>query len=262
MARKRVVYVEPPRNTLIMLYCSLFLILLTFFVVLASMSIMDNKRQKMAIGSILGSFGVLPGGRSPFSSGAIRNLLPQSPPVQGGPMSLRDIQDTMNNTGAVSSVSVSEGKLGVTITIKSSILFEGDTDRLSQDSTGVLSAVARVLGQIDNPVIITGHTDSIPVETPPFNSNWGLSAARALSVLAYLERRGIAGSRLTAYGMGSSRPVTSNATEEGRKVNRRVEITIVGELPGDVGLEEVSRSRQEWRRSFFYKGFDFELEEQ
>ena len=116
---------------------------------------------------------------------------------------------------------------------------------------------------VDNPVVITGHTDSIPVETPPFNSNWGLSAARALAVLAYLEQRDVPGSRLTAYGMGSSRPITSNATEEGRRVNRRVELTIVGDLPGDVGLEEITQPRQEWRKSiFFYKGFNFELEEQ
>ncbi|NMD40702.1 MAG: hypothetical protein GYA83_07925 [Deltaproteobacteria bacterium] len=46
-------------------------------------------------------------------------------------------------------------------------------------------------------------------------------------------------------------------------MNRRVEITIVGKLPDDVGLDEVTQSRQEWRRSiFFYKGFNFELEEQ
>lgn len=81
-------------------------------------------------------------------------------------MSLKDIQDTMNNTGAVSSIAVSEGKLGVTITIKSSILFEGETDGFSRESTRVLSAVARILNRIDNPVVITGHTDSIPVETP------------------------------------------------------------------------------------------------
>ncbi|HPI94411.1 MAG TPA: OmpA family protein [Deltaproteobacteria bacterium] len=262
MARKKVVYVEPPRNTLVMLYCSLFLILLTFFVVLASMSIVDTKRQRMAIGSILGSFGVLPGGRSPFSSGELRNLLPQSPPVQSGPMSLKDIRDTMNDTGAVSSITVSEGKLGVTITIKSSILFDGVTDGLTGESTRVLSAVARILSRIDNQVIITGHTDSIPVETPPFNSNWGLSAARALAVLSYLEQKKIPGGRLTAYGMGSSRPLTTNATEEGRRLNRRVEITIVGELPGDVDLEQIKQSRVEWRRSIFYKGFNLELEEQ
>ena len=101
------------------------------------------------------------------------------------------------------------------------------------------------------------------METPPFNSNWGLSAARALAVLAFLEQRDVPGGRLTAYGMGSSRPIASNATEDGRRVNRRVEITIVGKLPDDVGLDEVTQSRQEWRRSiFFYKGFNFELEEQ
>jgi hypothetical protein len=85
MARKKVVYVEPPRNTLIMLYCSLFLILLTFFVVLASMSIVDSKRQRLAIGSILGSFGVLPGGGVRFLRKMPGISCPRAHPFRAGP---------------------------------------------------------------------------------------------------------------------------------------------------------------------------------
>ncbi|HWR67746.1 MAG TPA: flagellar motor protein MotB [Desulfomonilia bacterium] len=262
MARKKVVYVEPPRNNIIMIYGSLFLILLTFFVALCGMSIMDAKKQKMAIGSVKGGFGILPGGRSPFSSRGLRNILPVGPPVQGGPVSIRSIEDTLNQTGVISTIAVSEGKLGATITLKSALLFEGQTDKLSRESRTVLSSIATILAQMENPVIITGHTDSIPVEIPPFSSNLGLSAARALAVLTYLEGKGIPGGRLRAYGMGSTRPLATNATEDGRVMNRRVEITIVGELPGDVNLDKVNRPREEWRRSFFYKGFNFELEEQ
>jgi chemotaxis protein MotB len=84
MARKKIVYIEPARNNTIVLYGSLFLLILTFFVALSSMSILDNKRMKMAIGSISGSFGVLPGGRSPFSTDGSRNTLPQRPPIESG----------------------------------------------------------------------------------------------------------------------------------------------------------------------------------
>jgi chemotaxis protein MotB len=262
MARKKIVYIEPARNNTIVLYGSLFLLILTFFVALSSMSILDNKRMKMAIGSISGSFGVLTGGRSPFTSDGSRNILPQRPPIESGRMDLRGIQNSLASTGIISGISVTGGKLGATITIKSPILFAGQTDVLSKDSQSVLTAIAKVLSKGDNRVIITGHTDSIPMETPPYYSNWGLSGARALAVLSSLEAKGISATRLCVYGMGSSRPIATNSSEEGRRLNRRVEITIVGEVPEDVDLKGLKQTRGEWLRSIFYKGFSLELEEQ
>jgi chemotaxis protein MotB len=262
MARKKVIYVEKPMNITMYLLASLFLFLLTFFVILSSISVMDNKRQKMAIGSIKGGFGILPGGRSPFSSTGPKNILPQRPPIQSGQMDLQSIQNSLADTGIISGISVTQGKLGAIITIKSPILFTGQTDVFSKDSHAVLSAIAKVLLQGDNRVIITGHTDSIPLEAPPYYSNWGLSGARALAVLSYLEAKGISGRRLSVYGMGSSRPIAPNSTEEGRRINRRVEITIVGEVPEDVDLKGLKQTRGEWFRSIFYKGFNFELDEQ
>ncbi len=249
-------------NITMYLLASLFLFLLTFFVILSSISVMDNKRQKMAIGSIKGGFGILPGGRSPFSSTGPKNILPQRPPMQGGQMDLQSIQNSLAETGIISGISVTQGKLGAIVTIKSPILFAGQTDVFSKDSQGVLAAIAKVLQQGDNRVIITGHTDSIPLEAPPFYSNWGLSGARALAVLSYLEAKGISASRLSVYGMGSSRPIAPNSTEEGRRMNRRVEITVVGEVPEDIDLKGLKQTRGEWFRSIFYKGFNFELDEQ
>jgi chemotaxis protein MotB len=262
MVRKKVIYVEKPMNVTMYLLASLFLFLLTFFVILSSISVMDNKRQKMAIGSIKGGFGILPGGRSPFSSTGPKNILPQRPPIQNGQMDLQSIQNSLAETGIISGISVTQGKLGAIVTIKSPILFAGQTDVFSKDSQGVLAAIAKVLQQGDNRVIITGHTDSIPLEAPPYYSNWGLSGARSLAVLSYLEAKGISGSRLSIYGMGSSRPIAPNSTEEGRRMNRRVEITIVGEVPEDVDLKGLKQTRGEWFRSIFYKGFNFELDEQ
>lgn len=262
MARRKVIYEDPPANGTILLYCSLFLIMLTFFVVLASMSVMDERRQRLAIGSILGSFGVLPSGRSPFFFKDIKSFLPGGEPVDEGPVSLRIIEETLSDTGLTRDMTVSRSRLGVTISVGDGVLFEGRGDTLSKDGLLVLEAVARVLLKITNPVIVTGHTDSIPVEAPPFRSNWGLSAARAVSVVRHLERKGVEASRLVAYGMGATRPLASNATAEGRRLNNRVEILIVGELPGDVKIDRAKDTQAKRAGSILYKGFDIKLEEQ
>jgi chemotaxis protein MotB len=262
MARKKIVYIERSMNITMYQLAALFLFLLTFFVVLSSMSVMDGKRQKLAFGSVMGSFGMLPGGRSPSGSESSKYLLPPGPPLQKVKMDIRKIDSILAQTGSLSGIGVSEERLGVTITIKAGIIFEGQTDGFSQDSRPVLEAITNVLSRIDNPVIITGHTDSIPVEAPPFNSNWGLSAARALSVLSYLESRGIEASRLAAYGMGANRPITSNNTEAGRRLNRRVEITIAGDLPGNIDLKRLEQSGRVQDHTIFYKGYNMDLEEQ
>lgn len=262
LAGKKIIYVGQKRNLTMYLTVSLFLILLTFFVVLTSLSVQDLKRQRFAIGSVMGSFGILPGGRSPISNLGSKNLLPPGAPLEQGEMDIRKINTALAEAGTLGSVSVSEGKLGTTITIKAGILFDGQTDGFSRKSARTLDAVAAILTRIDNPIIITGHTDSIPVETPPFNSNWGLSAARALAVLSYLESRGIVSGRLAAYGMGANHPLTTNNTEAGRRLNRRVEITIVGDLPGNVDLKSLEQSARTQGRSIFYKGYNFDLEEQ
>jgi chemotaxis protein MotB len=262
MARKKVVYVEKQVNITMYLLASLFLFLLTFFVILSSVSVMDNKRQKMAIGSIKGGFGILSGGRSPFWATGPKNVSPERPPVEAGRMDMQSIHKAIAESGIVSGISVTGGKLGVTVTVKSPILFEGSGDALNKESGAVLSAIAKIVSQVDNRVIITGHTDSVPVEAAPFHSNWGLSSARALAVLRYFESKGIKANRLCAYGMAAGRPIATNSTEEGRRLNNRVEITLVGELPEEVDLKGLRETRGEWLRSIFYKGFNFELEEQ
>lgn len=261
MARRKVIYVEAPRNNTILLYGSLFLIILTFFVALSAISILDNKRTRLAMGSIAGSFGVLQGGRTPLTTDGTKNILPPRPPIEAGRMDLKSIQTSLVETGVVSGISVTGGKLGSTITIKSPILFAGQTDELTKDSKTVLDAIAKVIAAGDNRVIITGHTSSVPMEAAPYYSNWGLSGARALAVLSYFEAKGIKPDRLSVYGMGSTRPIASNTTDEGRRLNARVEITLVGELPEDIDLKGLRESRGEWLRSVFYKGFSFELED-
>jgi len=260
--RRKIVYVEKPMNVSMYMLAALFLFMLTFFVVLSSVSVLDNKKQKLAIGSVMGGFGILPGGRNPFTAAGSKNMFPQSQPLQKGEIDISRIDAALADKVSMSGIGVSPGKLGAVITLRSGILFDGQTDRISPAGRPVLESIANILSAMDNPVIISGYTDSVPVETPPYGSNWGLSAARAMAVLSYLENRGINGTRLAAYGMGANHPITSNNTEAGRKLNRRVEITIIGRVTGKVEAKGLDQSGKGQNRAIFWKGYRMELDEQ
>jgi chemotaxis protein MotB len=78
-----------------------------------------------------------------------------------------------------------------------------------------------------NPVRVEGNTDSTPIRTPQFRSNWELSAARASAVLSFLLARGVPPRRLSLAGYADQRPLTTNATAAGRSRNRRVDIVVL-----------------------------------
>ncbi len=261
MARKKRVYLEPKQDTGIFLYTSLMLILLTFFIVLCSMGVQDERKQRLAMNSLMGSFGILPSGRSAYQNPGGADLLPQAAPLREQIMQIKKIRSTLSENGIISGAAVSEGVLGVTITLKSNLLFKPGTDEFAPESAPTLDTLAGVLSSMDNPVIITGHTDSIPYEGPPFYSNWALSAARAISVVNYLAGRGIDHERLAAYGMAAQRPMTSNSDAYGRALNRRVEITILGDIRSSVSLKGLDTPAEEPTGTLRYKGYDFKLDE-
>lgn len=91
----------------------------------------------------------------------------------------------------------------------------------------ILSKFLKVLEETDGQILISGHTDDIPITTEIYRSNWDLSASRASTVAHYiLKHTTIEPSRLTVQGYADSRPLAPNTSEENRARNRRVEITI------------------------------------
>jgi chemotaxis protein MotB len=114
--------------------------------------------------------------------------------------------------------------------MKSKMLFESGSARLSRDALTVLRNVADILKPLPNQILVEGHTDNVPIRTIAFPSNWELSAARAASVVHLFTRQGVDSSRLAAIGYGEFRPVGDNETEEGRQKNRRVALIMMTEL--------------------------------
>lgn len=112
---------------------------------------------------------------------------------------------------------------GIKITFDSGILFKVNSSDLQADAKQNIDNLSRILNKYpDTNILVEGHTDS----TGTADYNMGLSRRRAESVADYAKGLGVAGSRFSTVGYGETQPIASNATAEGRQLNRRVEIAI------------------------------------
>lgn len=125
------------------------------------------------------------------------------------------------------------------------ILFPPGKADLKPEGKIAIMRVAEALREItDRDFQVAGHTDNVPIKSGRFKSNWELSLARALVVLKILTEAGMDSRRLSAAGFADQAPVADNATEEGRRKNRRIEIVLepnMSELPN---IEEILKPTQ------------------
>lgn len=115
----------------------------------------------------------------------------------------------------------------IKLTFASPILFAEGSARLKPEAGRTLRKVAQALEELPNAVVVEGHTDSQRIIGGRLKTNWELSAARAFSVIEFFASQGLPATRFSALGYGEHRPVGLNATEEGRALNRRIEISIL-----------------------------------
>jgi len=105
--------------------------------------------------------------------------------------------------------------------------FPSGQAELTTSFTPILGKIAQVLAQTSGNVYVAGHTDDVPISTARFRSNWELSAARSVTMVhELLELSDINPGRFLVEGHADVDPLASNATPEGRALNRRVEIIV------------------------------------
>ena len=139
-----------------------------------------------------------------------------------------ELEDLKERTGDQKLV-VTRSAEGITFTILSEVLFGSGKATLTREGQQTLSRAANVIREQfpDAAVEVRGHTDNEPIRHSNYKSNWELSCDRALAVLHYLIEKGsFKAERLAAVGCGETRPVASNSTAEGRRLNRRAEIVV------------------------------------
>jgi len=127
---------------------------------------------------------------------------------------------------------VRENARGVEIEINAKILFRSGEAHLMQDSNAVLDQVATALKEHSaQQILVEGHTDSVPISTAKYESNWELSSARAGSLVRFLVDRGIEPHRLAAIGHADNIPAVIGDDSYARAANRRVVIVVQYDAP-------------------------------
>lgn len=121
-----------------------------------------------------------------------------------------------------------EGK----VILQGEVLFASGSDEVRPEGRAPLGEMARALAALlssepEQMVLVGGHTDNVPIQNARFDSNWELSAARAVSVSRVLIAAGLPPDRVTAAGFGDNHPRAPNRDEASRRRNRRIEVLLV-----------------------------------
>jgi chemotaxis protein MotB len=254
MVKKRTNTDDAPGTSvgMIMTVC-LFLILLTFFILLNSISVIDEKRKIIAIGSLLGAFGSFRGGLSPLKTG--ESIMPASTPMIEAKLDIEELLAVMDKRTA-GQIKIESSMDREIITIDEKVLFDKNKSKLKSSSYPLLDKLSELIKKGDYPVEIVGHTDNRPAEEKGYKSNWELSTLMAIQALRYFVEKGkVPDERLTVYGSGSYKPIASNDTRQSRAQNRRLDIILNFRMPAYV--KRIYRKRQPG--FFTYKRFDFKV---
>jgi chemotaxis protein MotB len=255
-------------------YADFITLLFAFFVVMYSISSVNEGKYRVLSNSLESIFSDSPRSAEPVQIGELSrgegvlsaqpgiadvpifNIeLPSTPNYTPPPVAEETIQTINELSQQLSStladlidsddVSIKKGDDWLELEMKSNVLFGSGEARLETQAVPIIGEIAAILQSSANPIHVEGFTDNNPINTPRFPSNWELSAARAASVVHLLERYGLNPSRMTAVGYGEFKPIANNATEEGRKKNRRVILVLLGHEESRRSLDVFDPTKKE-----------------
>ena len=233
-------------------FADLLTLLLAFFVVMYAISSLNTGKYRVLADALSVAFkgGTVAEDAGPLRPSGVSGLTvldavagrgPVAPPpptgerrVAGPPEMLNAGRIAMRVAQAAAplvmrdQVTVRQHPLWVEVEIRNDVLFASGSAELNPAAEDVLTKLAVTLQGFGNPIRIEGHTDDIPIERGRYRDNWDLSAARAVSVVRVLAANGIDPARLAVLGFAEHRPAQPNATETGRRANRRVLLAILG----------------------------------
>jgi len=230
-------------------FADLALLLMAFFILMMSFSSVDlakyrsvSESMSEAFNDALGAFDQPLAGRIGQEQGDSKVVREEagnaaSQVGESDEEVRQKMRETFSTLKSVLRKEVTEGKVtvessGNTVVIRfdDSAYFTAGSERVGSDMSPVLQRVANILLSSPGTIVVEGHTDSQPISTERFRSNWDLSTARAASVVTeLLQYAPIDSERVVVQGHADTKPVAPNDTAENRAKNRRVEVHIIGD---------------------------------
>jgi len=229
-------------------------LVLTFFVLILSMSSLDMNRVRQASNAVADAFGatlqmreaatavfepILTSIADPdIERQRMRDALNGSKPRTGKTAEL-ELIGAFNRLPGISARMV-DGRLSVIL--DEALLFAPGSAELAADESLALEALSGILRSTKGDIRVEGHTDDRPIRSR-YASNWELSTARAVCVVKFLMKGGVAPERLSAAGYADCKPAVPNSDESKRALNRRVEIALLSHkiqpFPDPAGGEKI-----------------------
>ena len=247
-------------------YADMVTLLMVLFIVMFSMSVVDERKFNALKAGLAAGFGdstsVMTGSESILEQPGVSGVAPvraetfpgASSTVQRAQQALESqeqehadaraelarleelgekLTGALRREGLAGDVTRSIDDRGLVLSLTSRhVVFEPDRAELSVRGRRVLDAVAPVLRETTEDLRIDGHTNQVPVKPRFFATDWDLSSARAVTVLRHLQEVGrVPGERLSAAAFGHEDPLVDPAEPGSQRVNKRVDIVVLSELP-------------------------------
>ena len=206
-------------------YADFITLLFALFVLLYALSNSNHVDQTRAMDSVKRAVGVHPerGGMRPDLGDSGHSTIDEIERLEAVQEQVTIALQNYPNSG----VSMKVDDRGLVISLSAAKFFASGAADIAPSQLPVLDAVIKTITPLGNPLEIDGFTDSVPIQSGVYRDNWELSAARAAVVLRYaLAHSTINPDRFAIAGYGPYRTIGDNSTEEGRALNRRVDVVV------------------------------------
>ena len=267
MARRKE---DPPKGSPAWMntFADLMNLLLCFFVMLFSMSSVNEEKFEKVIASFQSTFSILPGGGASIGEGELissgisqlenfdsyynQQLSSQSDgqteeekditeayeqqELEESEDMAQQLENALSQYGIQADVEVDFNEDYVTLNMNGALLFDSASAELRDEAYPLVNKLGKILVTYDNNIIeVEGHTDNVPIHSSKYEDNNVLSMYRALAVANYLrDTTTLDPAYIKSSGRGEYVPIADNATPEGRARNRRVEIKIYNSYNSNV----------------------------
>ena len=227
MAQKKKLKFTLDSNAWMSTYTDLMTLLLTFFVLLLSLSTMDKNRKRLALDSLVGAFGFKPGGQSVLGKPKGLNITAGSAPVVAEDVQFERLRNIALQNGVDSKMEISKQLDRTVIVLKDKALFDYNSSVLLKDGTKFLSDLAGVLKESNQLMELRGYCDPSEsiLDADPFKASMILSSKRAIAMFDFFVEKGLPPGEIVAHGFGQNYPEESKNPKESY-LNRQVEIIL------------------------------------